>query len=53
MLQIFDQTPENCSTGDRPAESVGFEDFFKIGVGPSSSHTVGPMTIAMEHLMAC
>jgi len=48
MLQILDQTPENCSTGDRPAESVGFEDLFKIGIGPSSSHTVGPMKAALS-----
>ncbi|GGC96636.1 L-serine ammonia-lyase [Aquisalinus flavus] len=28
-------------------------DIFKIGVGPSSSHTVGPMLIARRFLLAC
>ena len=28
-------------------------DLFKIGVGPSSSHTVGPMLAARRFLMEC
>jgi len=25
---------------------IGFGDIFKVGIGPSSSHTVGPMKAA-------
>jgi len=28
--------------------SISIFDIFKIGIGPSSSHTVGPMTAARE-----
>ena len=28
-------------------------DLFKIGVGPSSSHTVGPMLAARRFLLEC
>lgn len=28
-------------------------DLFKIGVGPSSSHTVGPMIAARRFLLEC
>jgi L-serine dehydratase len=34
------------STRAAPASRVGFADLFKIGMGPSSSHTVGPMRAA-------
>lgn len=48
MLQILDDpTPQYYSTGDPPAESVGFEDLFKIGIGPSSSRTAGPTKAAL------
>ena len=30
------------------ADQLGPLDMFKIGVGPSSSHTVGPMLAALE-----
>jgi L-serine dehydratase len=30
------------------ADHIGPKDMFKIGVGPSSSHTVGPMVAALE-----
>jgi L-serine dehydratase len=28
-------------------------DLFKIGIGPSSSHTVGPMVAARRFLVEC
>ena len=28
-------------------------DLFKIGIGPSSSHTVGPMVAARRFLIEC
>ena len=28
-------------------------DLFKIGIGPSSSHTVGPMVAARRFLLDC
>lgn len=31
---------------ESPAKAVGLLDIFKIGIGPSSSHTMGPMTAA-------
>jgi len=36
------------STTARPAMSVSVFDLFKIGIGPSSSHTVGPMIAARQ-----
>lgn len=35
-----------CATGSAPALQNGFTDLFKIGIGPSSSHTVWPMRAA-------
>jgi L-serine dehydratase len=34
------------SQGDASAEPIGVFDLFKIGIGPSSSHTIGPMKAA-------
>ena len=30
---------------------IGLQDMFKIGIGPSSSHTVGPMRAARRFVM--
>jgi L-serine dehydratase len=38
--------PSNRRREDRRVDSVGYEDLLKIGIGPSSSHTVGPMKAA-------
>ena len=35
-------------TSDMPHESISVFDMFKIGVGPSSSHTLGPWRAAMQ-----
>ncbi|MBX7170097.1 MAG: L-serine ammonia-lyase [Pyrinomonadaceae bacterium] len=35
---------------DRIAESISVFDMFKIGVGPSSSHTLGPWKAALDFL---
>ena len=32
---------------------IGLTDMFKIGIGPSSSHTVGPMRAARRFLIEC
>ncbi len=32
---------------------IGLTDMFKIGIGPSSSHTVGPMRAARRFLLEC
>ena len=34
-------------------ESISTFDIFKIGVGPSSSHTMGPWRAAQRFLRAC
>jgi L-serine dehydratase len=46
MLQTLSQTRANCPTEGRPVDSVGFSYLYKIGIGPSSSHTVGFMKAA-------
>jgi len=33
--------------------SLSVFDIFKIGIGPSSSHTVGPMRAARQFLLDC
>ena len=38
--------PPNTGSGTRPDMAVSVFDLFKIGIGPSSSHTVGPMRAA-------
>ncbi len=38
--------------GARPLESISVFDIFKIGVGPSSSHTMGPWRAAQRFLAA-
>ena len=30
---------------------IGLQDMFKVGIGPSSSHTVGPMRAARRFAM--
>jgi len=35
------------------ADEIGPLDMFKIGIGPSSSHTVGPMLAALEFRQSC
>lgn len=35
---------------NRPAESISVFDMFKIGVGPSSSHTLGPWRAGLDFL---
>jgi len=37
----------------RRVEVVGTSDIFKIGVGPSSSHTMGPWRAAQQFLARC
>lgn len=37
----------------RPTESISVFDIFKIGVGPSSSHTMGPWRAAQQFLKVC
>jgi L-serine dehydratase len=39
-------TSRHSSTRTTPASSVSFTELFKIGIGPSSSHTIGPMRAA-------
>jgi len=34
-------------------ESISIFDIFKIGVGPSSSHTLGPWKAALDFLESC
>ena len=34
-------------------EAIGTFDVFKIGVGPSSSHTMGPWRTAQQFLARC
>jgi L-serine dehydratase len=41
------QMPRASANQDPP---VGLCDLFKIGIGPSSSHTVGPMKAAAMYL---
>ena len=33
--------------------NISVFDLFKIGIGPSSSHTVGPMYAAKQFLFSC
>ena len=33
--------------------NISVFDLFKIGIGPSSSHTVGPMYAAKQFLISC
>ena len=33
--------------------SLSIFDIFKIGIGPSSSHTIGPMRAARQFLLDC
>lgn len=44
---VANQVPSN---GTRPEESISVFDIFKIGVGPSSSHTMGPWRAAQQFL---
>jgi L-serine dehydratase len=37
-----------CNQGSRMALLIGVFDLFRIGLGPSSSHTVGPMRAARQ-----
>ena len=38
---------------DRRVETIGTFDIFKIGVGPSSSHTMGPWRAAQQFVKRC
>ena len=47
--------PVSLATMSSPTLPVSVFDLFKIGIGPSSSHTVGPMIAARQfavHLQA-
>ena len=33
--------------------AISVFDLFKVGIGPSSSHTVGPMVAARRFLVEC
>lgn len=53
-MTVTDLTPDTSEASslspiqvDRP---VGFADIFKIGIGPSSSHTMGPMKAAASFM---
>ncbi|MBX9686493.1 MAG: hypothetical protein K2X27_07310, partial [Candidatus Obscuribacterales bacterium] len=46
--QIKSSSPEEVTRMRLEADHIGPMDIFKIGVGPSSSHTVGPMVAALE-----
>ena len=37
----------------RPAIETSLFDFFKIGPGPSSSHTIGPMRAGHDFVQRC
>src|SRR5215471_12510690 len=39
--------------GDSTVEAISTFDIFKIGVGPSSSHTMGPWRAAQRFLARC
>lgn len=41
-----DQTEALLRCAEQTSSPVGFVDLFKIGIGPSSSHTIGPMKAA-------
>ena len=43
QLGSTEAPPQVVGEADQP---VGFADLFKIGIGPSSSHTIGPMKAA-------
>ncbi len=43
---LVDSAVSASSPRAAPASQIGFADLFKIGIGPSSSHTVGPMRAA-------
>ena len=48
------QAVEDHSRGRSGVESISVFDIFKIGVGPSSSHTMGPWRAAQQFLaIAC
>ena len=52
---LWPQNPVSLATPPSPTMSVSVFDLFKIGIGPSSSHTVGPMIAARQfacHLQA-
>lgn len=45
---VHSETQE-ISAGRRPDQSpISVTDLFRIGIGPSSSHTVGPMRAAVR-----
>ncbi|MCA3006521.1 MAG: L-serine ammonia-lyase [bacterium] len=43
----------SSASAERPRESISVFDIFKIGVGPSSSHTMGPWRAAQRFLKHC
>ena len=50
---LTDQSPPDARTNNlKPMESISVFDIFKIGVGPSSSHTMGPWRAAQRFLKA-
>jgi L-serine dehydratase len=42
--------PVTIAAAAPPIETIGVFDLFKIGIGPSSSHTVGPMHAAADYV---
>lgn len=53
MPQMHDPTPASVRTNNQNAmESISVFDIFKVGVGPSSSHTMGPWRAAQRFLDA-
>src|SRR5579863_1926556 len=43
----------SCQLSEHTLESISTFDIFKIGVGPSSSHTMGPWRAAQRFLARC
>jgi L-serine deaminase len=51
-LSIKSDTAIGASRQADQSPHVGIFDLFKIGIGPSSSHTSGPMTAAADFMHA-
>jgi L-serine dehydratase len=45
-LNFYTPMPETTETSSTPKRNFSILEFFSIGIGPSSSHTVGPMRAA-------
>src|ERR1700760_4568994 len=48
MLLLQNQLPHNCKFATMKREQISVFDIFKIGIGPSSSHTLGPWRAAQQ-----